>query len=103
MIGAKLYKSNMPGSDSMADALLSEKYEKRAKLRAKSEESYQALVDKETQNAVLQDQKSRPTQGNTLAQDNSQQIVTTSHTQIVSPDSEAKRDSHGKPRGNKLG
>ncbi len=103
MIGAKLYKSNIPGSDSMADMFLSEKYEKRAKLRAKSEESYQALVEKENQNAALQDQKSRPTQGNMIQQDNSQQVVTTSHTQIVSPNSEAKRDSYGKPRGNKLG
>ena len=96
MIGAKLYKSNMPGSDSMADALLSEKYEKRAKLRAKSEESYQALVDKETGNAILKENRNRPQQGNAQMNDNSQQIINQTYHTTEIPSAGAKKDSYSK-------
>ena len=98
MIGAKLYKSNMPGSDSMANALLSEKYEKRAKLRAKSEEEYQQLVEKETRQADLLANKNNKGTVNQQANDNSQQTVVNNMSTTVKPETEVKQDSYGKKK-----
>ena len=96
MIGAKLYKSNIPGSDSMADMFLSEKYEKRAKLRAKSEEDYQKLVETETGNAILKENRNRPQQGNAQMTDNSQQIINQTYHSTEIPSAGAKKDSYSK-------
>jgi len=96
MIGAKLYKSKMPGSDTMADALLSEKYEQRAKLRAKSEGDYQKLVEQERRAAELKDAKNRPGGGSMAAVDNSQTTQNiVQHTTTV-PNAGSKKDSYSK-------
>jgi hypothetical protein len=98
MIGAKLYKSNMPGSDAMANALLSEKYEKRAKLRAKSEEEYQQLVDKETRQAELLENRNKKGTFNQQANDNSQQTIVNNMATTVRPEAGAKQDSMNKQK-----
>jgi hypothetical protein len=96
MIGAKLYKSKMPGSDTMADALLSEKYEKRAKLRAKSEEDYQKLVESETRQADLAEARRKPASGNIMANDNSATTVTNTYQMNQAPSTVVKKDSYAK-------
>ena len=96
MMGASLYKSNVFGSDKMADMLLSEKYEKRAKLRAKSEEDYQKLVDSENKQAELKDARKRPTGGNTNVADNSQFVQNNQYTTLAGPNAAAKYDSYAK-------
>jgi hypothetical protein len=88
----------MPGSDAMANALLSEKYEKRAKLRAKSEEEYQQLVDKETRQAELLENRNKKGTFNQQANDNSQQTIVNNMATTVRPEAGAKQDSMNKQK-----
>jgi hypothetical protein len=76
--------------------LLSEKYEKRAKLRAKSEEDYQKLVDSENKQAELKDARKRPTGSNTNVADNSQFVQNNQYTTLAGPNAAAKYDSYAK-------
>ena len=96
MMGASLYKSKVIGSDSMADMLLSEKYEKRAKLRAKDEDAYQKLVDSETKQADLTAARNRPKAGDLNNIDSSQQTIHNNYTTNEGPKAGAIHDSYVK-------
>ena len=99
MMGASLYKSKVLGSDKMADMLLSEKYEKRAKLRANDEEAYQKLVESENKQADLKEGRRNAGTQNLQTNDNSQQtVVNNINTKLPSPDAGAKHDTMAKKK-----